>query len=174
MTRLILGWYMRFDVFAGLMAGFETVLSREWFSYANDFFQQQVTKEPESLNWRIELAIAQHRLVATDMSLLFAKKGRGEISHDNFILENEVIGRRIAEWKSNMDPALQDGRYLVTDFSGARPVDPDDIVDPYIPGTIYSGPLWAMNVAIIDCKCGKKLVPYSTWSQSFSRTRDLG
>ncbi|CZR62407.1 related to C6 finger domain protein [Phialocephala subalpina] len=150
MTRLILGWYMRFDVFAGLMAGFETVLSREWFSYAHEFFRQQSMKEPEALDWKIELAIAQHRLVATDMSLLFAKKGKGEISHDQFLLENEAIGRRIAEWKSKMDPALQDSRYLVNDFSGARPVDPNDIVDPYIPGTIYSGPLWVMNVATID------------------------
>lgn len=161
MTRLILGWYMRFDVFAGLMAGFETVLSREWFSYARDFFQQQVEKEPEKLDWRIELAIAQHRLIATDMSLLFAKAGRGEISHDDFVSENEIIGRRITEWKSNMDPALQDSRYLVTNFSGARPVNADDIVDPYIPGKIYSGPLYVMNVATIDCELGKKLCSYS-------------
>ncbi|KUJ10276.1 uncharacterized protein LY89DRAFT_675133 [Mollisia scopiformis] len=150
MTRLILGWYMRFDVFAGLMAGFETVLSREWFSYAREFFQQKVAKEPECLDWKIELALAEHRLVATDMSLLFAKMGKGEIPFDKFILENETIGRRIREWKSSMDPALQDSRHLVTDFTGARPVDPDDIVDPYIPGVIYKGPLWVMNVAIID------------------------
>lgn len=152
MTRLMLGWYMRFDVFAGLMAGFETVLSREWFEYAKNFFQGKATKDPESLNWKIELAIMRHRLVATDMSLLFAKMGKGEISLDEFIRENEIIGRRIAEWKSNMDPAIQDSRYLVTDFSGARPVDPEDIVDPYIHGTIYKGPLWVMNLATIDCK----------------------
>jgi hypothetical protein len=49
-----------------------------------------------------------------------------------------------------MDPALQDTRYLVTDFSGARPLDPDDIVDPYIAGTLYGGPLYVMNMATID------------------------
>ncbi|PVH85998.1 hypothetical protein DL98DRAFT_408223 [Cadophora sp. DSE1049] len=150
MTRVILGWYMRFDVFAGLMGGFETVLSREWFSYAQEFFQHQVTNEPDILDWKIESAIAQHRLVATDMSLLFARRGKGDLSEEQFVAENDKIARRIEEWKSKMDPALQDPRYLVTDFSGARPLDPEDIVNPYIPGVIYSGPLWVMNVAIID------------------------
>ncbi len=150
MTRVILGWYMRFDVFAGLMGGFETVLSREWFSYAGDFYRQQVANEPTNLDWKIENAIAQHRLVATDMSLLFAKMGKGEISHAQFVKENEDIGRRIEQWKSKMDPALQDTRYLVTDFTGSRPLDPDDIVNPYIPGTLYGGPLFVMNIAIID------------------------
>ncbi|KAH7383719.1 hypothetical protein BKA64DRAFT_646894 [Cadophora sp. MPI-SDFR-AT-0126] len=150
MTRVILGWYMRFDVFAGLMGGFETVLSREWFCYAQEFFQRQVTNEPDILDWKIESAIAQHRLVAMDMSLLFARRGKGDISDEQFCVENEIIARRIEEWKSKMDPALQDPRYLVTDFSGARPLDPEDIVNPYIPGVLYSGPLWVMNVAIID------------------------
>ena len=150
MARVILGWYMRFDVFAGLMGGFETVLSRQWFSYAQEFFQHQVTNEPDVLDWKIESAIAQHRLVATDMSLLFARKGKGELSDEQFVAENAIIARRIEEWRSKMDPALQDPRYLVTDFTGARPLDPEDIVNPYIPGVIYSGPLWVMNIAIID------------------------
>lgn len=150
MSRVVLGWYMRFDVFAGLMAGFETVLSREWFSYAHEFYQQQVAREPANLNWKIESALAQYRLVVMDLSLLLAKKGKGEISHEQFIKENEVIERRIEEWKTKMDPALQDSRFLVTGFTGARPLNSDDIVDPYIPGTMYSGPLWAMNVAMLD------------------------
>ncbi|KAL2061737.1 hypothetical protein VTL71DRAFT_7115, partial [Oculimacula yallundae] len=150
MSRMILGWYMRFDVFAGLMGGFETVLSREWFSYAQDFFQYQVAREPDVLDWKIESAIAQHRLVATDMSLLFVKRGKQEISDEQFVTENNAIARRIEEWKSKMDPALQDPRFLVNDFSGARHLDPDDIVDPYMPGIIFNGPLWVMNVAIID------------------------
>jgi hypothetical protein len=149
-ARVILGWYMRFDVFAGLMGGFETVLSREWFSYSHDFCQQQVATDPQNLNWKIESALAQHRLIAMDMSLLFAKMSKGEIAYEQFVKENESMGRRIEEWKSKMDPALQDSRYLVTDFSGGPALDPNDIVNPYIPGTLYSGPLYAMNVATID------------------------
>lgn len=141
---------MRFDVFAGLMGGFATVLSREWFSYAWDFFKEQVVRDPENLDWKIESAIAQHRVIATDMSLLFAKIGKGEISLEDFLRDNESISKRIEEWKTKMDPALEDSRYLVNDFSGSRTLDPDGIVNPYIPGVIYSGPLWVMNVANID------------------------
>ena len=147
---MILGWYMRFDVFAGLMGGFEMVLSREWFSYAPEYFQQQVDVEPTNLNWKIELAISKLRLIAMDMSTVFAKNGKGEINFEQFVFENEAVGRRIEAWKTHMDPALQDSQYLVTDFTGARPLDPEDIVSPYIPGTIYRGPLWVMNVSTLD------------------------
>lgn len=132
------------------MAGFETVLSRGWFSHQQEFFQHQVTKEPDVLDWKIEFVLAQLRLIATDMSLLFAKRGKGEVSDQEFQVENDRIARRIEEWETKMDPALRDPRYSVTDFSGARELDPGDIVNPYTPGVIYSGPLFVTNIAMID------------------------
>lgn len=150
LTRMILGWYARFDVFAGLMGGFETVLSREWFSYSQEWFVLRIAEEPNDVNWKIEEAIANTRLIAMDMSILFARKGKGEITHEEFLAENEVITKRISDWKDKMDPALQDPRWRVTDFTGAPPFDPNDIVDPYIPGTLYYGPLWSMSKCWID------------------------
>lgn len=150
MTRTVLAWYMRFDVFAGLLGGFQTVLSRDWFSYAHEFFRQQVIKEPDILSWRVENALSQYRLLAMDMSLLFARMGKGEITRDQFVVENDVISQKIEDWKTKMDPALQDRRYLVTEFTDARPLDLDDIVDPYQKDTLYTGPLWVMNIANID------------------------
>lgn len=147
---MILAWYMRFDVFAALLGGFETVLSREWFSAAYDFFQCQIKSEPTVLKWKIEAALAHHRLCSTDMSLLFAKMGKGDLSLSQFKRENAEIGRQIKEWKNKLDPALQDTRFAVTDFTGSRPRDPNSIVDPYQPGVIYDGPLRPMNVATID------------------------
>lgn len=149
-TRVILGWYARFDVFAGLMGGFETVLSREWFSGSREWFERRAVEDPDTVDWKIEEAIANIRLVAMDMSMLFAKKGKGEISNEQFIAENNEVSRRIANWKENMDPALQDPRWRVTDFTGSPPVDPEDIVNPYIPGTMLYGPLWSMNKCMID------------------------
>jgi hypothetical protein len=150
LTRVIFGWYTRFDIFAGLMGGFETVLSREWFSSLPDFFQAQVLKEPSNLRSKVDLAVSTLSLIAMDMSLVFAKFGKGEINYDQFSIDNEAIGRRIEQWKSKMDPALQDKSYLVTDFSNAIDIDPEDIVNPYLPNIIYSGPLFAMNLSIND------------------------
>lgn len=149
-TRMIFGWYARFDVFAGLMGGFETVLSREWFSGAQEYFTKRILEEPVNIDWKIEEAISCTRLIAMDMSILFARKGRGEISHEQFLSENEVLSKRISDWRDKMDHALQDPRWRVTDFTGAPPFDPNDIVDPYIPGTLYHGPLWSMSKAMID------------------------
>jgi len=162
MTRVILAWYMRFDVFAGLMAGFETVLSREWFSSAQEFFEQQASRDPANLKWKIERAFAQLRLVAMDMSGLFAKKGKGEISLEQFVVEHEKIGQRIKGYKSRMDPALQDPRFLITDFTGSRPPDPADIVNPYRPGTLYGGPLWVMNICTLDWYSIELMYMYQT------------
>lgn len=78
------------------------------------------------------------------------KNGKEGITHGQLFEEIEAIGKRIEAWKTQMDPSLQDSRYLVTDFSGAPAFDPDDIVNPYMPGVIYGGPLWVMNVAAID------------------------
>jgi hypothetical protein len=150
LTRTIFGWYARFDVFAGLMAGFETVLSREWFSNAKEYFERRAAEEPNNVKWRIEELVASNRLIGTDMSALFSKMGKGEISFEQFLIANEKLGQNIFDWKHKMHPSLQDPKWLVTDFSGGPPVDLDDIVDPYIPGTLYHGPLWALNICHID------------------------
>ena len=150
MTRIVLGWYMRFDVFASLMGGFETVLSREWFSESFEYFHRMTRAEPAVIHWKIEAALAQTRLLATDMSLLFSKMGKREISMEQFLGENAELSSRIENWKVKMDPALFDCRYAITEFPGAPPRGPDDIVDPYLPGVLFSGPLWAMNVASLD------------------------
>jgi hypothetical protein len=150
LTRVILGWYARFDVFAGLMGGFETVLSREWFSSCLDFFQAQANNEPANLNWKIEVACADLRLIAMDISILFAKMGKGEVGLEQFMVDNERVSRRIFDWNDKMHPSLRDPAFLVTDFSGARNLDPNDIVNPYLPGTLFHGALWTMNLCMID------------------------
>jgi hypothetical protein len=85
MSRVILGWYLRFDALASLMTGSEMVLDREWPSYAQDFFEQKVSRESTNLNWKIELVFAQLRLIAMDMSTVFAKKRqRGDYPWSTF------------------------------------------------------------------------------------------
>lgn len=162
MSRVILGWYTRFDVFAGLMGGFETVLDREWFQYSEHHLLQQIQQEPEELVWKIEYVLAQQRLIAMDMSLLFSRNGKGELSINDFVQENEFIARRIKNWTKDMDPELRDPDYLVTDFSGGREVDPDDIVDPYLRNTLYQGQLYAMNFARLDMNALDLMHKYRT------------
>lgn len=148
--RKMLSWYARFDLFAGLMSGYETVLGREWFLANEQYYLRQTELYPEDTDRRIELAIASHRLMAMDMALLFAKLPRGDISVQDFATENELLASRIASWKEGLDPLLADTRFLVTSIRGVSAQDVEDIANPYKPGTLYSGPLWSLNFLLLD------------------------
>lgn len=147
--RKILCWYARFDVYAGLMSGYGTVLGREWSYAYEQYYVDQWHQNPNDLDAHIEAAIAVHALNAMDMTLLFSKLPRGEISVPNFMKENQALSDRIRTWKKDVQPLLDRSEHLVTSFEGARPRDPDDIVDPYVAGTIYKGPLFAVNYMLL-------------------------
>ena len=160
--RRILAWYSRFDLFAGLMAGHQTVLGREWFCVNDNYYREQVLQHPESIDLKIEGAIASHRLMAMDMASLFARLPRGEISYSDFVRENQSITNRIQAWMDPLGPLLLDERYLVTSFEGARPREADDIVDPYVPGGLYHGALWSINFMILDWTAMELMHKYQT------------
>lgn len=163
LTRTILGWYARFDVFGGLMAGSEAVMSREWFSTVTEFMRQKIKEEPEALSWKMEEAVCTNRLIAMDMSILFSKMGKGEIELEEFVAENAKISRRLTDFQEKMDPALKDPKWLVKDFSDCRPYDPEtDIVNPYMKDTLYHGPIWATNQLMIDWYSVELMQKYQT------------
>ncbi|CAK7240974.1 MAG: hypothetical protein STHCBS139747_002431 [Sporothrix thermara] len=84
-----------------------------------------------------------------------------------FMREHARILDALHAWKASLDSIveadmqssdkMEDGApkprhhpLLVTDFSHARPLSEDDIVDPYQPGGLYYEPLFA--VTIITCE----------------------
>ncbi len=148
--RKILAWYSRFDLFAGLMSGYETVLGREWFCANESYYQEQSRKNSSNIDCRIEAAIASHRVLAMDMALLFARLPRGEISVERFIKENYIIAEHLRTWRQNLDPLITDERYLVHSFQVPLERDPEDIVDPYLPRGLYKGALWTINFMLMD------------------------
>ena len=149
--RKTMSWYSRFDLFAGLMSGSPAVLSREWFSANEEYFDGQSAMDPANIDYKIERDVASNRLIAMDMALLLAKLPRNAISMSDFVLENNKIAEQLEAWKRRWDVILaEDSRHLVLSFEGAPDRDPNDIVDPYRPGGIYSGPLWTVNFMMMD------------------------
>lgn len=166
MGRMCLQWYARFDNFIALMGGFPTDLPREWFTAMVEFHQSQMITYPEELRWRIEEWSARLRLISYDMSILFARGSRDQISADQFAVEHDQITKLLVEWKETRDPTLSDARYLVTDFPTPQHSDPDDIVDPYTPGILYEHPLFTTtilcaewNSIMIMHKCQSSTMP---------------
>ncbi|KAI9677763.1 MAG: hypothetical protein M1829_002535 [Trizodia sp. TS-e1964] len=148
--RMILDWYSRFDLFAGLLAGHETVLGPEWFQSCHQYYVDQSKKHPENVDLKLLETIASSRILAMDITSLFAKAARGLIPAEQFLLANDNISSRLAEWQQNLDPQLTNPEYLVNDFDLTLRFDQDDIFSPYLPGTIYKGPLFNMNFIIND------------------------
>lgn len=140
--RACLDWYTRYDCFVALMGGFPTDLSKEWFDLMNDHHRSRMIVNPEDLNCKISLRSTQLRAISYDMSMLYARGGRGQIEPEGFAQEHTRITQELLNWKSTWETILSIPEYLVTDFSHRREADPDDIVDPYMPGLLYKGPLF--------------------------------
>lgn len=161
-SRKILGWYTRFDIFAGMMSVNKTALSRDWIVASEVHYARWAQKDPTNLDYQIENNIATHRLIAIDMTDLFAKLPRGHISMADFHRENEVIAQRIQGLKQHLAPLMSKDEYRVMSFEDSPTRDPNDIVDPYIPGLLFRGPLFALNYMRINWYAVESMHKYQT------------
>lgn len=162
MHRKMFSWYTRFELFSGFMAGNALVLSRDWFDAQEKHSKELADGSPDDIPLRVEYLYAQHRMLAVDMNQLMAKVPKGEISIPDFQAENEILGDRIAVWAADVLSLRSHTQYLVMDFEGSSPVDPDDIVNPYEPGTIFTEPLFAVNYMMMDRLSIQVLHKYQT------------
>ncbi|PKS09077.1 hypothetical protein jhhlp_003691 [Lomentospora prolificans] len=150
-SRTILAWYQRFDVFVAVMGGFKTALPREWFTVFVDFCREKAASNPEHVEWKLEEGSAFMRLVSMDMSMLYAQGNKGEISPQGFSAEHDRISRILKEWKANLDPALRNPALAVTTFPNQGPLEPEsDIVNPYTPGILYEAPLTSLTLLMSE------------------------
>ncbi|ROT40709.1 hypothetical protein SODALDRAFT_271668 [Sodiomyces alkalinus F11] len=152
--RMAVSWYARFDVFIAIMGGFPTSLSHEWFTEYVDYCQTQILLNGDNpqlrLNWKIDKESALVRLLSREMSMLYARGSRGQISPEAFQAEHSRILQRLLDWRAEWDRELVDPAFLVTDFGhGAPPRDESDIVDPYTPGILYREPLFPTTKLIV-------------------------
>lgn len=157
-TRIVIKWYTRFDVWAGLLGGNDTILSRDWAQYALDYYRNELQQDPTNIGWKIDAIFSEVRLIAIDMTHNFAAIASGQITMDDFLAKNDVIEHELAHWRLDFDQAtLDNGHNRVTDFSNFPSGHPDSIVDPYQPGVLIDGPLWPLNIALIDW-CGTDMM----------------
>ncbi|KAL2175678.1 uncharacterized protein P884DRAFT_205552 [Thermothelomyces heterothallicus CBS 202.75] len=144
--RAALMWYARFDVFISIMGGFKTSLSREWFAAPVDFYESRAAEEAQNLAWKTEACAARMRQLSQEMSHLFARGAKREVTREEYVAEHRRLSAVWEEWKSSWDPALQDAAYLVNDFPGDPTPGPDDIVNPFAPAVLFRPPLFASTL----------------------------
>ncbi|KAK8080561.1 hypothetical protein PG997_008379 [Apiospora hydei] len=149
-SRTILTWYVRFDVFVGMLGGYETRLPREWFSATVEYHESQRHSDPEGTLWKQEASSALLRLISVDMSFLYAKAKRGEVSGEAFAAEHAGLTAQLHKWRNNLDPSMIDPAYLETEFAWRQPLKDDDVVDSYAPGYLYKGHLFPTTLLLAE------------------------
>ncbi|EIT74184.1 Zn(II)2Cys6 transcription factor [Aspergillus oryzae 3.042] len=108
----IFPWYARFDVVAGILAGNEMVLGREWYIAKEDYDAQQATKYPGNADKQLNLAASINRRFGLEMASLYAKLSRGMIPIDEFIIQNDQLGQTLERMREILEK-FQKKKYAV-------------------------------------------------------------
>lgn len=148
--RKIISWYIRFDLFAGIMSGGETVLGREWFASCVDFYKRQARDRPHDLGAKFEEFFATSRLLATDVTLLFAAKTRNAIIDEQAAADTSNLMMQFDNFGHTIQNTYTDPSYFVKVFPDAPSPREDDITDFRDPDCLYGGDLFTMNFVLID------------------------
>lgn len=127
--RKIISWYIRFDLFAGMMSGGKTVLGREWFDACAEFYKRQVRDKPNDFGARFEDMFATSRLIATDIALLLASKSTGEKTEEQFAQDCQKLLGEMEDFGRRLDNTFTDPACFVKTFPLAPPPSDEDITD---------------------------------------------
>ncbi|KAK9574118.1 hypothetical protein V6Z77_000936 [Aspergillus fumigatus] len=154
-------WYARFDLVAGILAGNEAILGREWYIAREEHDAEQAANFPDDPEKQLALAGSINRRFGLEMASLYAKLSRGLIPIEEFICQNEQLDQLLEKMKSILE-ALADPEYKVISFPNQKPLTEDDFIDPYVPGCLHVGPLWEVNFAWIDYLSTKTMFKYQS------------
>ncbi|KAL1879361.1 hypothetical protein VTK73DRAFT_7092 [Phialemonium thermophilum] len=144
--RMIFTWYARFDVFVSTLAGLESTLPREWFSYSIQYYDSQAATNPDNVLWRIEACAARFRLISAELSAFVSKASKRELVGDTFLMEHRRLLDKLRAWRSNWDAALSNPAFMVTDQDVDKTADPNSVVRPCMRGVLFKPPLFAMTI----------------------------
>ncbi|GAB7334437.1 hypothetical protein MBLNU13_g06440t1 [Cladosporium sp. NU13] len=148
--RKIISWYIRFDLFAGMMSGGTPILGREWFDACAEFYKRQARDRPNDSGARFEDMFATSRLIATDIALLLASKVTGEKSDEQFASEVQKLMTQMDEYGERLDNTFTDPSCFVKTFPKAPPPSDDEITEFRDPNFCLAGDLFSMNYILID------------------------
>jgi len=97
---------MRFDLHAAFIAGRRNVLSQEWFEAHWQGYRRQVEENPGNLTIKCDERLAYNRLLATKVTALFAKHGKGALTERDFASEVKTLHEQFNAWTDLVDPEV--------------------------------------------------------------------
>src|SRR5436190_3895118 len=148
--RHIFMWYARVDVMAGILAGEEATLSREWYEASEMCSALQAASSPDDFKKKVRLLMTRSCKIGMDMAALFAKtSSRNPINPGDLRAEIDRLSASLDQLSEALE-AIKDPTYLVTSFPHKKPLGSDDVFDPYVPGDLYDDPIWDVNYLSLD------------------------
>jgi hypothetical protein len=148
--RKIVAWYCRFDITAGLMSGSHTALGRDWCTALHDFYQQEAAVRPGDPSAFLKSYFTKTRVLAADVTILFAERKRGTISDGHFVNEYKRLLLEFATTSESLEGAFVDSAQFVTAFPKSPPPSQDDISEFRDPRFLYAGELAPLNFVLMD------------------------
>lgn len=132
------------------MSGDKTTLGREWFAASAAFYKRQTQDKPKNLGARFESYFATSRLLATDVTVLFAGKAQGTISDEGFAAGVETLSKEFAEFGHTIGNAFTSPECFVTSFPDALPPGEQDLFGFTDQEFLYAGEYATMNFVLLD------------------------
>ncbi|KAI3127603.1 transcriptional regulator family: Fungal Specific TF [Penicillium roqueforti] len=154
-------WYARFDVVVGILSGTETVLGRDWYLAKEQHDAEQAAFYPDDPSKQLALVASINRRFGLDMASLYAKLSRGMLSMEQFAIQNDQLGQWLEQAKTILR-GFDDYEYKIQHYPQKQPLTEDDVIDPYVPGVLYRGPLWDFNYAWIDILATETMYKFQT------------
>ncbi|KAF3767367.1 hypothetical protein M406DRAFT_252114 [Cryphonectria parasitica EP155] len=106
--RILLVWYLRFDIFVASMGSIEPSLPRQWEENLSAQCQAQLSIDPQNLEWLCENAESHLRLLSMDMCCITSRRKTGELTEEEFGVEHSRLSLRLKSWREHLDPMLTD------------------------------------------------------------------
>ncbi|KAJ5232949.1 hypothetical protein N7468_005905 [Penicillium chermesinum] len=154
-------WYARFDVVVGILAGTEAILRRDWYLAIEQYAADQAASYPDDPQTQFNLVASINRRFGLDLASLYAKLSQGLVPYEDFIVQNTQLGQTLEKAKDIMR-RFNDSEYAVRSYPNKKPLTEDDIMDPYVPGAMFEGPLWDANLIWIDLLSTELMYKYQT------------
>lgn len=139
--RIMLVWYLRFDLYVASMGTFEPSLPRHWIETLGEHCQAKMYGDPTNLDWVYGKAENQLQLLSRDICSLVARRKTGEFTEQAFQAEHGKMTIRLREWRNALHPAAVDPAGFASSQPGT-PVGRPELFDrgPYAAPAHHGSP----------------------------------
>nr|POE82475.1 hypothetical protein CFP56_67645 [Quercus suber] len=150
-TRLkVIFWYIRFDLFAGIMSGGQLRLERVWYSSLAEFHARQTRRQAENLDALFDEYFATTRLLATDAARLVTASNQHAIDEERFKIEVGELVTRYHHFHRILSSTFTNPSVFVKSWPLGPLSEEESIVDFRDPHFLFDSEHFVMNYVLID------------------------